>query len=54
MGTGLSWMAKEHECAALAWFCVMNNATIGADQRMEDFQNKIFLRIKLLAPPEVV
>jgi hypothetical protein len=32
MGKGVSWSAKEHECAALAWFRVTNNATVGADQ----------------------
>jgi hypothetical protein len=50
MGKGVSWWAKEHECTSLAWFRVTNNATIGADQRMEDFQNKIFLLFKVLAP----
>jgi hypothetical protein len=42
MGKGVSWSAKERECAALAWFRVTNNATVGADKRMEDFQNKFF------------
>jgi hypothetical protein len=51
MGKGISWSAKERECAALAWFRAMNNATVvGADQRMEDFQNKIFSIFKVLAP----
>jgi hypothetical protein len=43
MGKGILWSAKEHECTVLAWFRAMNNATVGADQRMEDFQNKNFL-----------
>jgi hypothetical protein len=50
MGKGVSWSAKERECAALAWFRATNNATVGADQRMEDFQNKIFSIFKVLAP----
>jgi hypothetical protein len=50
MGKGVSWKVKERECALLAWFRVMNNATIGVDQRMEDFQKKIFLIFKFLAP----
>jgi hypothetical protein len=50
MGKGVSWTVKERECALLAWFRVMNNATIGVDQRMEDFQKKIFLIFKFLAP----
>jgi hypothetical protein len=49
MGKGVLWSAKECECAALAWFRVTNNATIGADQRMEDFQHKIFSIFKVLA-----
>jgi hypothetical protein len=49
MGKGVSWTAKERECATLAWFRAMNNATIGADQRMEDFQCKIFLIFKVIA-----
>jgi hypothetical protein len=53
MGKGVPWSAKERECAALAWFCVTNSATVGADQRMEDFQNKIFSIFKVLAPAEV-
>jgi hypothetical protein len=53
MGKGVSWSAKERECAALAWFRATNNATVGADQRIEDFQNEIFSIFKLLAPSEV-
>jgi hypothetical protein len=53
MGKGVSWTAKEHECAVLPWFCAKNNATVGADQRMEDFQNKIFSIFKFLALTEV-
>jgi hypothetical protein len=49
MGKGISRLAKEHECAALAWFRVTNNPTIGADQRMENFQNEIFSIFKVLA-----
>jgi hypothetical protein len=50
MGKGVSWSAKERECAALAWFRATNNSTVGADQRLEDFQNKIFSNFKVLAP----
>ena len=50
MGKGVSWSAKERECAALAWFRATNNATVGADQRMEDFQKEIFSNFKVLTP----
>ena len=50
MGKGVSWTAKERESAALAWFRATNNATVGADQRLEDFQNQIFSIFKVLAP----
>jgi hypothetical protein len=50
MGKGVSWSAKERECAALTWFHAMNNATIGADQQMEDFQKEIFSNFKVLTP----
>jgi hypothetical protein len=53
MGKGVSWTVKERECAALAWFSVTNNATVGADQRMEDFQNKIISIFKVPTPTEV-
>jgi hypothetical protein len=50
MGKGVSWSAKERECAALAWFRATNNSTVRADQRLEDFQNQIFSIFKVLAP----
>jgi hypothetical protein len=52
MGKGVSWSAKERECAALAWFRATNNATVGADQNMEDFK-EIFSIYKVLAPAKL-
>jgi hypothetical protein len=52
MGKGVAWSAKEREAAALAWFRATNDATVGADQKIDEFQNKIFSLFKMHAPPD--
>jgi hypothetical protein len=50
MGKAPTWTTKERETVALAWLRATNNGIQGADQKGEDFRNKIHAIFKALSP----
>jgi hypothetical protein len=50
MGKAPTWTTKERETVALAWLRATNNGIQGADQKGEDFRNKIHVLFKALSP----
>lgn len=53
MGKAPTWTPQERETVALAWLRATNNGIQGADQKSEDFRNKIHAFVKALSPREV-
>jgi muconolactone delta-isomerase len=52
MGKAPAWTMKERETVALAWLRATNNGIQGADQKSEDFRNKIHGFLKALSPKD--